>query len=338
LTDAPAELQQRYSAALSAHLEAGAEETLSAGYELGRWALEHGYGLLDVSGAHHSAIEKLSSVLTSEPQILQRASEFFAESLTPFEMGHLGFREAISELRRQNAELVLAKEKADSAMAELEAFSYSVSHDLRAPLRRIDGFSQLLQQDADAILSDDCKRYLTSIRHSAQHMSQLIDDLLRLAQVTRAELYEQDLDFSAMARAIEARLRQSEPERRVDFLVQDDVRAFGDRRLLDVALENLLGNAWKFSSKRAEARIEFGATVEHGKTIYYVRDNGAGFDMQYAGKLFGAFQRLHSPNDFEGTGIGLATVRRVIRRHGGRVWAESSLDRGATFYFTLHDD
>jgi signal transduction histidine kinase len=338
LSDPGTELQQRYRATLAEHLASSAEETLSAAYELGRWALEQGHGLLDISSAHHRALDELFATLGAEPTALQRASEFFAESLTPFEMAYLGFREANSELRRQNAELVLAQDKADSAMAELEAFSYSVSHDLRAPLRRMDGFSELLTEDCAELLSDEGKRYVNSIRESAQHMSRLIDDLLRLAQVTRAELYEQDLDFAAMAHAIEGRMRQPEPDRSVELSVKGDLRAFGDRRLLAVALENLLSNAWKFSSKRQHAQIELGAAIDRGKKVYYVKDNGAGFDMQHADKLFGPFQRLHSSRDFEGTGIGLATVRRVIRRHGGRVWAESNVDRGATFYFTLHDE
>ncbi len=221
---------------------------------------------------------------------------------------------------------------------ELEAFAYSVSHDLRAPLRALDGFSQALLEDYVSLLDVQGRDYLRRVRAASQRMGRLIDDLLRLSRLTRAEMHREMVDLSALARSIEAELRQEEPEREATFTIAENVIAWGDARLLRVALENLLGNAWKFTARKPHARIEFGLTREDGETIYFVRDDGAGFDMTYAGKLFGAFQRLHASSEFEGSGIGLATVQRVVRRHGGRVWAEGAVDQGATFYFTLGND
>ncbi|MDP2346066.1 MAG: PAS domain S-box protein [Deltaproteobacteria bacterium] len=235
----------------------------------------------------------------------------------------------------RTAQLARAKEAAEAANRELESFSYSVAHDLRAPLRSIDGFSQALLEDYAEKLDDDGKKYFTFIRESAQHMAQLIDDLLSLSRVTRSELQRERVDLSALAHACIARLQRSSPGRHVNVDIQDGLGGEGDPRLLAVVLENLLGNAWKFTGKRAEARIEFGATSTNECPVFFVRDSGAGFDMAFADKLFGAFQRLHGACEFEGTGVGLATVQRVIGRHGGRVWAEGEVDRGATFYFTL---
>ncbi|MGI8911118.1 MAG: sensor histidine kinase [Rubrobacteraceae bacterium] len=218
---------------------------------------------------------------------------------------------------------------------ELEAFSYSVSHDLRAPLRSIDGFSQILLEDYRDELDEEGRDYLGRVRKSAQRMGQLIDDLLELSRVTRAPLRRASVDLSGMAADVAGVLKASAPERRGRFVISDGLVARGDARLLRVALENLLGNAWKFTSKEPEAAVAFGAARMEGLRTYYVRDNGAGFDEAYAGRLFGAFQRLHGSDEFDGTGVGLATVARVIRRHGGEVWAEGKVGEGATFYFTL---
>ena len=218
---------------------------------------------------------------------------------------------------------------------ELEAFSYSVSHDLRAPLRHVDGFSQILLEDYAEKLDDQGQRYLQQVREASQRMAQLIDDLLDLSRITRAEFQREPVDLSRSVETIAEALKKTEPDRSVEFVIQKGVTAKGDTRLLRVLLDNLLGNAWKYSGKRPQTRIEFGQTLRDGKTAYFVRDNGAGFDMAYSHKLFGAFQRLHAVSEFPGTGIGLATVQRVVHRHGGRVWAEGVLDQGATFYFTL---
>ncbi len=247
---------------------------------------------------------------------------------------------AREEIHRLNADLErkVIERTAELAAAnqELEAFSYSVSHDLRAPLRSIDGFSQAVLEDCADQLGDQGRGHLNRVRAATQHMGHLIDDLLKLARVTRAEMKREAVDLSALAGGVLADLQTSAPERKMDWQVEPNLVASGDAPLLRVVLDNLLGNAWKFTGKQTHARIEFGALEQAtGGQAYFVRDNGVGFDMTYAGKLFGAFQRLHSVSEFPGTGIGLATVQRIVRRHGGRVWAEGAAGKGATFYFSL---
>ncbi len=240
---------------------------------------------------------------------------------------------------RASEDLEDANRELEGTNRELEAFSYSVSHDLRAPLRTIDGFSQILQEDYEDVLDEDGQDYLGRVRAASRHMATLIDDLLDLSRVGRRPLRREPVDLSSLAEGIIEELRASEPGRDVEFVAGEHITAWGDVSLLKVALENLLGNAWKFTAREPEARIEFGADRAPGPgflaPVYYVRDNGAGFDQAYAEKLFGAFQRLHAQDEFEGTGIGLATVARIVHRHGGRVWAEGRVAEGATFYFTL---
>ncbi len=221
------------------------------------------------------------------------------------------------------------------ANAELDAFAYSVSHDLRAPLRSIDGFSAALLEDCAERLSRSDLDHLSRVRKASQRMAGLIDDLLALSRVTRATLSRERVDLSGLARQIASELRQRDLSRQAEFVISTDIQSEGDAHLLRIALENLLGNAWKYTSRTPQPRIEFGCAQHDGDRAYFVRDNGAGFDMRYADKLFGAFQRLHSAGEFEGSGIGLATVQRIIHRHGGRVWAEGAVGQGATFYFTL---
>ncbi|MCU0537640.1 MAG: CHASE3 domain-containing protein [Hydrococcus sp. Prado102] len=243
------------------------------------------------------------------------------------------------EIRRLNAELeervVKRTAQLEAANKELEAFSYSVSHDLRSPLRSIDGFSQALLEDYADQLDEFGKEYLQRVRKAAQRMAELIDDLLQLSRLTRSEMHAEQVNLSQLAIAIATELQNTQPERKVEFAIEPNLLVIGDIRLLRIALENLLGNAWKFTGKQPQARIEFGLTDCDGTPAYFVRDNGTGFDMAYADKLFGAFQRLHDMTEFEGTGIGLATVQRIIYRHGGRVWAKGEVGVGATFYFIL---
>jgi PAS domain S-box-containing protein len=241
----------------------------------------------------------------------------------------------ITERKTAGEIMARAKEAAETANRELEAFSYSVAHDLRAPLRGIDGFSMALLEDHSGQLDAQGKGYLNRIRQSAQFMAQLIENLLMLAQVTQSELRRERVDLSRLAQGAAARLQEAQPQRQAEIVIADGLLAHGDGRLLGIVFDNLVGNAWKFTAKRSKARIEFGRSQNDGQPAYFVSDDGAGFDMAHASKLFGVFQRLHTAGEFEGTGIGLATVQRIIRRHGGRIWAEGRVDRGATFYFTL---
>lgn len=249
------------------------------------------------------------------------------------ELGVLG--EAFNSMAGKLEETTVSRNYLDLANQELEAFSYSISHDLRAPLRAIDGFSKALLEDAGDTLNDVCKSHVNRIITAAKKMNELIDAVLNLSRISRSEMTVTKIDLSAMAHEVADELSKAEPERKVNFKIQDNISVNADNALMRVVLDNLIGNAWKYTSKKTQAQIEFGRYDNQGKIVYFVRDNGVGFDMQYAKKLFTPFQRLHSQSDFPGTGVGLASVKRVIHRHGGRVWAEAVPDEGATFFFTF---
>jgi len=233
-------------------------------------------------------------------------------------------------VRQRTAEL-------EASTRELDAFAYSVSHDLRAPLRSLAGFSEVLLEDYAEVLDDVGRGYLSRIEQNAARMARMIDDLLDLSRATRVDLRREQVDLTALVHDVIAELRDADPDRHVELAVADGLTTSGDRHLLRLVLVNLLGNAWKFTARRDPAVIEVDATAEDPQ-VFAVRDNGAGFDMRYVAKLFDPFQRLHPHSDFEGTGIGLAIVQRIVQRHGGRIWAESTIDHGATFYFTLTTD
>jgi signal transduction histidine kinase len=257
------------------------------------------------------------------------------------------FNDMLEQIQQRNGELeqahgLLEKRVAErtreltAANKELEAFSYSVSHDLRAPLRSIDGFSRaLLEEYPGKLLDEQGSHFLNRVRVNTQRMSELIDDLLNLSRINRAELVKRKVDVSAIAQKVAGDLRSRDESRHVDLRIGPGLEADADAHLLRIVFENLLGNAWKFTARTQEPWIEVGRLLNGADAPFFVRDNGAGFDMQYAGKLFGVFQRLHSDKEFEGTGVGLATVQRIVARHGGRIWAEGAVGRGAVFYFTL---
>ncbi len=271
-------------------------------------------------------------VLLSATAVTDENGRFLMSRSTMID--YTGLKQSETALRQSQAKL-------QTANKELEAFAYSVSHDLRAPLRGIDGWSLALLEDYYEQLDETARQYLDRVRGEAQRMGRLIDDMLQLSRITRAEMRYAPVNLTNLASTVANRLQEENPERQVNVIIQPNLTTHGDAALLEIALNNLLGNAFKFSSQRAEAQVEFGSlplassTPEKKSPVFFVRDNGAGFDMAYASKLFGAFQRMHKASDFPGSGIGLAIVQRIIHRHGGQVWAEAQVDRGATFYFTL---
>ena len=271
------------------------------------------------------------AILRLNEQLEQKVDE----RTTELQDSQLALLNLVDDLNASTKDVDLANQKLTATNKELEAFSYSVSHDLRAPLRGMDGFSQVLLEDYSDKLDATGKNYLERIRTGTQHMGLLIDDMLKLSRINRTEFKNESVDLSKMIQAIILTVGQNNPARDVQVSIQKDIVIQGDRHLLEIALTNLVENAWKFTSKTENARIEFGTELKEGKPVMFIRDNGVGFDMAYVDKLFGAFQRLHTTAEFPGTGIGLATVQRVIHRHGGRIWAEGNMGKGASFFFTL---
>jgi light-regulated signal transduction histidine kinase (bacteriophytochrome) len=233
------------------------------------------------------------------------------------------------------ARVALRTADLERANKELETFSYSVAHDLRAPLRAMTGFSAIVLEENQGKLDAASVRYLQRVKAGGEYMGELVDDLLDLARISRQEMRRQEINLGAVARKVASSLTEANPARRVDIEIKGHMRAVCDPGLIEIVMSNLIGNAWKFTAKVAEARIEVGVKRRDGKSVYFVRDNGAGFDMAYTKNLFAPFQRLHRREDFDGTGIGLSLVKRIIDKHGGTVWAEGERGKGASFYFTL---
>ncbi len=332
------ESRAAYARALESYLADGSEEALEAAYALGRSAMSQGVGMIRLVATHGeilaAAIARAASLEDAQRRA-QQAGLFLTECLSSYEMTLRGYQEANAKLHALNENLQRANEAAAAANQELEAFSYSVAHDLRAPLRSIDGFSAALLEESLERLDAQGQDYLRRVRGASVRMSELIDDLLKLARLSRSELRFSHFDLVPLAKRVWERLGAADPARKVALELPERLPVHADPGLLEVVLENLLGNAWKFTRKTEHPQVTLDATRRGSEQIYTVRDNGAGFDMAYVGKLFAPFQRLHRASDFEGTGVGLATVQRIIRRHGGRLWAEGAVGKGAVFSFSL---
>lgn len=311
------QLEHEYSTALRDCISGAGEVAFAHAYELGRMAAGTGIGVVELAAIHDHALREVLGDAAPPAEV----DQFFAEALSPFEMTHRGFREA--------------NERLESAVRELEAFSYSVSHDLRAPLRTISAFTQALAEDLRYQLDEKAKDHLRRVLAAAARMNELIDALLELSRISRSSLGRHNVDVTQVAHAVIDEVRRRDVTRRLTATVAPDLVALADGRLVRIIFDNLIGNAWKFTTKTPTPHVEVGAELRDGETVFFVRDNGAGFDMAYAERLFTPFQRLHSDREYAGTGIGLATVRRIVERHGGRIWAESALGSGATFFFTL---
>lgn len=276
-------------------------------------------------------LHRKSGLLAHQSKLLERQNSELQEAI------RRSWR-AEEEIKALNRHLERRISELNDLNRELETFSYTVSHDLRGPLSRIAGFSKAVLESYRDRLDDQGRLYLDRIDHSARRMNNLVEDLLNFSRLTRLEMKEQYVDLSGMVRALSVELCARDPERQVEFVIPDGVSAWGDPTLLRAALLNMLENSWKFTRKHAATRIEFGVAETPRGRAYFLRDDGAGFDMSQAARLFNPFQRLHKDSEFEGTGIGLATVDRIVRRHGGRIWAEGEIERGATFYFTLRQE
>lgn len=336
------DLPAAYVQALGRFVADPSEANLAEGYALGRRALREGHALIDWAALHESAVSDLGGRHAPD---FERAAAFFRESLAPFEMTQRGYVEANRWLERLNEELrreVIEKQRVaaqlEQANRDLEAFNYSIAHDLRAPARRIEGFADMLRDDRSTGTTTEFLGTIGRIKAAARRMTDLIDALVSLARTDQSDLAVTGVDLAARARAIVQTLRDLNPERDVIVEIASPLEARGDGRLLGAVLDNLLRNAWKFSAHQVHARIEVGVDRTRVPCVYFVRDNGAGFNPAHAHRLFRVFQRLHTEEAFPGTGIGLATVERIIRRHGGRVWAEGAVGRGATIFFTLEPE
>jgi len=325
---------QEFGATYEAFLEAVHPEDRAAVNEAYSGSLREGRDTYEIE---HRVVRKATGEIRTVHEKCQHFRDENGKIIRSVGMVHdiTGRKAAEEEIKALNNELRRHVLDLETANHELEAFAYSVSHDLRSPLRSIEGFSHALLEDYAGRLDDTGKNYLDRVRNAATRMGSLIDDLLKLSRVTRSGMTHDKVDLSAIGKDVAGRLAQSSPERSAEIIIADGITAFGDEHLLTIALENMLANAWKFSEKAARSVIQFGVTTIDNARVFFVKDNGVGFDMTYAEKLFSPFQRLHKTEEFPGTGIGLATVKRIISRHGGRVWIESEVNKGTTIYFTL---
>jgi len=291
------------------------------------WLRSSGHPLYESTGEHIGMIVNSNDITErklAEEKIHQLNIELeqkVAERTSALHDSQLALLNLVDDLNQSAKKTALATRKLEETNNELKAFSYSVSHDLRAPLRSIDGFSLALMEDYQEKLDDTGKNYLNKIRAATQHMGLLIEDMLKLSRISHAEFQHESIDLSNLVQSIAQTIQQNNPDKDMKIIIQKDIIIKGDLNSMEIALTNLLENAWKFTGKQKQPLIEFGMTLTEGEKIFFIRDNGVGFDMAYANKLFGAFQRLHSTDEFPGTGIGLATVKRIITRHGGRIWA-----------------
>ena len=288
----------------------------------------------DITNLKHTEMELKKYRDHLEKMVEERTKEL-KDTTKQLENEIIEHKKAEKKIRDLNEDLKKRTVELETINKELESFSYSVSHDLRAPLRSINGFSQAILEDYNDNLDEKGKEYLSRVRIASQRMAHLIDDLLNLSRLTRSQMHYTDVNLSEISHTIKNELEYMWPQRKVKFEIEDGIIVKGDAKLLRVMLENLLNNAWKFTSKCKNAEIKVGKMDYNGQTVYYIRDNGAGFSMEYADKLFNPFQRLHSTDEYPGNGIGLATVQRIIHRHSGQIWAEGKVDEGAIFYFTL---
>jgi light-regulated signal transduction histidine kinase (bacteriophytochrome) len=327
-----------YAASLRAYLNDPDESALAAAYALGRAALDNGTGITHVVGTHAEALGPIIGISPAAAMSM-RSISFLTECLAPLEMAYQGFMDANRALQSLNADLEQrVRERTrqlEAANKELGSFAYSVSHDLRAPVRAIGGYSQAILEDYAPLLDDAGRLALGRLQANAIRMGQMIDGMLHLARVSREQLSRRPVDLSALAKEIVAELREQQPDRDLDIRIADRLVTDADPDLMRIALTNLLSNAVKFTGSQPAPKIDFASETRGEEIVYYVRDNGAGFDMAYADNIFRPFERLHSQDEFAGTGIGLATVHRAVLRHGGRIWAEASIGCGATFFFAL---
>jgi light-regulated signal transduction histidine kinase (bacteriophytochrome) len=339
VTDTFHDIEKKYKAALREHLARPDEDTLFGAYQLGHDAIARGMGVLEIADIHQRALVSLTADATTPDEITAifgNAHAFYREILSSFEMIHRGFRESTAAVEELEQRIQQRTSLLQETNKELDTFSYSVAHDLRAPLRAIDGFTRLLQDDFSSQLSDEGRRFLTIARTNAKKMTELLDNLLTLSRANRKKIATKSLvNMKELAHVVASDLLKKESNRTIVMDIHDVPSVPGSPTMMRQVLLNILSNAIKFTRGLPHPVIEFGSTMREGEQVFYVRDNGIGFEMRNADKLFDTFQHLHPEETYEGTGVGLAVVRRIIHRYGGRVWAEAEPNKGATIYFTI---